>query len=462
MNGTVIANGTVITMDPERRIIRDGAVMVQEARIIDVGKSADVRAKYPHANFVDAAGMLIIPGLIDGHNHPAHYLSKGLLDDMEVKRRWSTRLYPFEAGMIGEEAYWGSLGSFAEMIKSGTTCVADPGSFHTAATLEAARNIGIRAAVAPSMRDIEDYAPSSRSGTNRTAAAIADEAEALFKEWNGAEDGRIRIWFGLRQAASASDELCQRVVALAEKYDTGIHTHLAISKADNANVEQRWGARGVERFRRLGVLGPRLYAAHMGALNEDEVETIAKADVKVAHCPSASMLGGFGCISHGKIPELIAAGVTVSLGTDAGAISRFLDMIRIMYLAACAHKDVRLDPEVMGAHKAFEMATIDGARALLWDDTIGSIEAGKSADIVLVRTDSLEWLPRKGHNPVANLVYSASGAAVDTVIIGGRVVMRNRVLTTIDEEELKANVIAKARTARERSGIPEESRWPVH
>lgn len=462
MNGTLIANATVVTMDRERRILSDGAVMVKDERVADVGKSADLRARYPDADLIDATDMLVIPGLIDGHNHPTHYLSKGLLDDMEVKRRWSTRLYPFEAGMIGEEAYWGSLGSFAEMIKSGTTCIADPGSFHTTATLEAARRIGIRAAVAPSMRDIDDYAASSRTGANRTAAVIADEAEALFKDWNGAEGGRIRIWFGLRQAVSVSDELCKRVVELAEKHDTGIHTHLAISKAENGNVEQRWGARGVERFRRLGVLGPRLYAAHMGALNEDEIATVAKADVKVSHCPSASMLGGFGCISHGKIPELVAAGVTVSLGTDAGAISRFLDMIRIMYLAACAHKDARLDPEVMGAHKAFEMATIDGAHALHWDDAIGSIETGKCADIVLVRTDSLEWLPRKWHNPVANLVYSASGAAVDTVMIDGRIVMRNRTLTVIDEDELKANVTEAARTARERSGIPEESRWPVH
>lgn len=459
MNGTLIANGVVATMDRERRILRDAGIMVSDGRIVDVGPTAALVERYPSAEMVDATDMLVVPGLIDGHNHPTHYLSKGLLDDMEVKRRWSTRLYPFESSTICEEAYWGSLGSFAEMIRSGTTCIADPGSFHTAATLKAARKIGIRAAVAPSMRDIEDYAASS--GANRSAATIADEAEALWHEWNGAEDGRIRIWFGLRQPLSVSDELCRRVVDLAEKHDTGIHTHLAVSAAENASVEERWGARGVARFYRLGVLGPRLYAAHMGALTDDEIELVARVDSKVAHCPSASMLGGFGCISHGKVPELISAGVTVSLGTDAGAISRFLDMIRVMYLAACAHKDARLDPEIMGAHKAFEMATIDGAHALHWDDDIGSIEPGKCADVVLIRTDGLEWLPRKWHNPVANLVYSASGAAVDTVMVSGRFVMRNRVLTTIDEEELKANVVEMARAARERSEIPEEARWPM-
>ncbi|MCW5773079.1 MAG: amidohydrolase [Rhodospirillaceae bacterium] len=459
MTGTLISGGTVVTMDRERRIIRDAAVHVESGRITAVGKAADLDSRYPDAERIDAGDMLVIPGLIDGHNHPTHYLSKGLLDDIELKRRWATRLYPFEAAVVGEEAYWGSLGGFAEMIRSGTTCMADPGSFHTAATLEAAKRIGIRAAIAPSMRDIDDYAA---PGTNRTPAAIADEADALFQEWHGAEDGRIRIWFGLRTALSVSDEFCRLVVGLAEKRDTGIHTHLAVTASENAGVQQRWGARGVERYRRLGVLGPRLYAAHMGALDESEIELVAKADVRVAHCPSASMLGGFGCISHGRIPELIDAGVTVTLGTDAGAISRFLDMVRVMYLGACAHKDARQDAEAMGAHKAFEMATIDAARALHWDSEIGSIEPGKSADIVLVRTDSLEWLPRKWHNPVANLVYSASGASVDTVMIAGRVVMRNRKLTTIDEDELKANLVAKAESARLRSGIPDEPRWPTH
>ena len=137
----------------------------------------------------------------------------------------------------------------------------------------------------------------------------------------------------------------------------------------------------------------------MGAIDENELEIVREAQVKICHCPSASMLGGFGCISHGRFPELVEAGVTVTIGTDAGAISRFLDMVRVMYLAACAHKDARVDPEVMGARKAFEMGTIDGARGLLWDDEIGSLEPGKRADLAIVSTNSLEWQPRPAQNP---------------------------------------------------------------
>ena len=457
----LIRNGTVVTMDPERRIVANGAVCVRGSRIEAIGKSVDLDKAYPDVEMIDATGMLVIPGLIDGHNHPAHYLNKGLLDDMAVKQRWSTRLYPLEESMSDEEAYWGSLASFAEMIMSGTTCVADPGSFHTEATLKAATEIGIRAVVAPSVRDISDAIRPTHDQRNLTPDAIAAECEDLYGAWNGTADGRIRIWFGLRQAGNVSDELCGLIRDLAEKYNVGIHTHLAISAGENRMVEDRWGCRGIERFRRLELLRPNLYAAHMGAIEDDELEVVCDAGLKIAHCPSASMLGGFGCISHGRFPELIASGVTVSIGTDAGAISRFLDMVREMYLAACAHKDARADPEAMGAHKAFEMGTIDGARALMWDDEIGSLEPGKRADLAMVRTDSLEWQPRPDYNPVANLIYSASGASVDSVMIDGKFVMRGRRLLTVDERDLVFNVTKAATATRERAGVPEIRYWPV-
>ncbi len=458
----LIRNATIVTMDADRRIIADGALCVEDGRIAMVGKSDELEQAFSNVEMIDATGMLVIPGLIDGHNHPTHYLNKGLLDDMAVKRRWSTRLYPLEESMNSEEAYWGSLASFAEMIMSGTTCVADPGSFHTAATLKAAVDIGMRVVVAPSVRDVSDPVRPTTSGKHpSTPDRIAAECEELYDTWHNSAGGRIRIWFGLRQASNVSDELCGLVRDLAAKYNVGIHTHLAISESENRMVEERWGCRGIERFRRLGLLGPNLYAAHMGAIDENELEIVREAQVKICHCPSASMLGGFGCISHGRFPELVEAGVTVTIGTDAGAISRFLDMVRVMYLAACAHKDARVDPEVMGARKAFEMGTIDGARGLLWDDEIGSLEPGKRADLAIVSTNSLEWQPRPAHNPVSNLIYSSSGASVDSVMIDGQFVMRQRQLLTVDADDLITNVNKSARATRERAGVPEDSYWPV-
>jgi len=223
----------------------------------------------------------------------------------------------------------------------------------------------------------------------------------------------------------------------------------------------KWGCRSVARYEQLGLLDANLYAVQMGALDDAEVELIARRNVKVGHCPSASMLGAFGCIAHGKFPELIAAGATVAIGTDAAAISRFLDMVREMYLAACAHKDARADARVMGAHTAMEMATINGAKALLWDDAIGSLEAGKCADLALIDMEALEWYPRPQVNPVANLVYSSGGHRVDSVMIDGNWVLRDRRLTTIDEAELKVRSQQAAREMLVQTGIPEVQHWPV-
>ena len=199
----------------------------------------------------------------------------------------------------------------------------------------------------------------------------------------------------------------------------------------------------------------------MGAITDDDVTILRGLDPSVCHCPSASMFGGFGCITHGKFPELVEHGVRVVLGSDACAVSRFIDMVRIMYLAACAHKDVKADPTVIGAHKAMEMATIDGARALMLDHEVGSLEASKLADIVIADAGGIEWQPNPTELPVANLVYSGSGSCVRTVVIDGRVVMEDRRFTMIDEAEYVARAGRCANQIFSRLGLQPRVVWPV-
>ena len=457
----LLTGGTVVTMDADRHIVADGAVLVEGQRIRRVGKAATLAAEATAAQVIDTTGALVVPGLIDIHNHPAHFLSKGLFDDIETGRRWMTRLYPFDTRIGEAQAYWGSLGTFAEMIRNGTTCFADPGSYFPEATIRAAQEIGIRGVVTRSITDLHDLARPTPDNLLGSADEVAASVRRLHENYNGAADGRIRVWAGLRTVMATSDALCRRIKELADDLGIGIHVHLAVNPNETAQCLAKWGLRPVARYDRLGLADSNLLAVHMGAIDQAEVELLARRDVKVGHCPSASMLGAFGCIAHGRFPELAAAGVTVGLGSDAAAISRFLDMIRIMYLAACAHKDVHFDAEVMGAHKAFEMATIDGARGLLWDDGIGSIEKGKLADITVINCRDWEWQPRPDFNPVANLVYSASGASVRDVMVDGRFVMRDRRLTTIDLAKVQQDIQVAAEEAMVMSGITAASVWPI-
>jgi 5-methylthioadenosine/S-adenosylhomocysteine deaminase len=285
------------------------------------------------------------------------------------------------------------------------------------------------------------------------------KGEDLVKRWNGAENDRIRAWFSLRIIQNVSDELAKAVKTLADKYNVGIHAHLACFKGENEDVKKRWGVRSLERYYKLGLFGPNLLLIHMGFPNEQEIEWLKKYDVKVVHCPSTSMHLAHGVITNGMIPKMIKAGVTVALGNDSGTAGRFLDMVRTMYLAACAHKDVTTNPEEMGAYKALEMATIDGARALLWDSQIGSLETGKKADLIIIKTSNPEWHPMR--DPITNLVYSADGKSVDTVIIDGKVIMEHRNMTTINEKEVIENVDRASSEVLERGGIKIESPWKV-
>ncbi|MBI3964694.1 MAG: amidohydrolase [Chloroflexi bacterium] len=457
----VIDGGLVITMDPERRMLRDGAVAVRGARIVTVGKARDIANAFRADRTIDARGKLVLPGLIDGHNHPVHYLSRGISDDQPTHQRWATRVYPFELAASEEDTYVGALGNFAAMLKTGTTCFNDPGGYHVDAVARACLDSGIRGIITRSSQDLSsDILPLSREAQEATAKTLAEAVE-LFDRWHGAADGRLRVWFALRSVYNTSDQLCREVKRLADDRKVGIHCHLCVTESENVLSLKQWGARSLERFRDLGLLGPNLYLVHMGAVNEQEVSWLAAADVKVAHCPSASMLGGFGCIAHGKFPLMVEKGVTVSLGTDAGAVSRFLDLVRIMYLAANAHKDAEADPTVIGCYKALEMATIDGARALGWDDEIGSLEPGKRADLIVVDADGVDWHPNPLSNPVANFVYTASGASVRTVVVDGKILVEDRRFTAIEEADLWRRCDETATAVLGRANIDLTPGWPL-
>ncbi len=459
MADLIVANAYVVTLNNSRQIYSDGAIAVEGNSIVAVGPTAEVLKSHHAVQVIDAEGMIAIPGLIDGHHHPNQYLSNGIGDDVDIFTLLYKRLYPYEAALTPEQAYLSALGGFVEAIQYGTTCFNDPGGLHADSMAQAAIDVGIRGIMTRSTRDMGDQAMAVADDAMESTEGNLEASEAFVGRWNGSADGRLRAWYSLRYVFNVSDDLCQGIKELADRDGVGIHAHAAAVKGENEEMEERFGKRSLTRFHDLGLFGHNLYLVHMGYPDEREIELMAETDCKVAHCPGASMLGAYGVFSNGMMPKMAEAGITISLGTDSATASGNLDMVRVMYLAACGHKDIYADATLWGAYKALEMATIDGARSCLWDDEIGSLEVGKRADIVLVDTSGIEFHP--GRQPVSALVYSGTGKNVDTVIIDGRIVMRHRTLLTVDERLVKKELAKASVDWRERTGVEMSPPWPV-
>jgi cytosine/adenosine deaminase-related metal-dependent hydrolase len=446
-------------MNPQREMIRDAAVVVKGQRIVAVDKTDIIARRYKAERNLGDGGKLIFPGLIDCHNHSIHFMSKGIVDDMPYPRRHHELVWPYEASLSPEESYVSATGTMLEMIQRGTTTFMDPGTPNVDSVARAISDIGMRGVVSRLTWDVHDpKAPNSYNDTTEQAATRGEDAIA---RWHGTANGRVRASFSLSHQEHITPELASLLAKRAEALGVGIQSHLSVTRAALETAVARWGQTPVERYHQFGVLGANAMMVHMGGLTDGDVEILAKSDTSVCHCPSASMFGGFGCISHGRFPELIDNGVRVVLGTDACAISRSLDMVRIMYLAACAHKDAKVDPTVIGAHKAMEMATVDAAKALLWDKDIGSLEVGKLADIVIADTDSIEWQPHPFDNPIGNLIYSSDGSCVRTVIIDGKIVMQDRQVTTVDVQEAIGKTVDLSRHIHARIGATARTAWPI-
>ncbi|WP_198083864.1 amidohydrolase family protein [Variovorax sp. E3] len=455
----LIRAGAVATMNARRDIVRDGAVAVLDGQIVAVGKASDLEQRFQAKKTLGALDKLVLPGLVDCHNHAPHFLSKGFIDDMRYPQRWRDRVWPFEAGLDEEETRVACMGTFIEMVKHGTTCFWDPGSMHPAGVAKAAAQVGIRGTVSHLTWDVHDPSAPTQYHWN-TAEALAESVQTV-QDWHGYNQGRVRASFSLVRGSHVTDELCRQVKEQADAMGVGIQAHCATSRSEFDSAMETWGYSPVERFHRAGILGPSTQLVHMGFVTEADIEVLKRFDVSVCHCPSASMFGGFGGVSHGRFPELVAAGVRITLGTDAAAVSRFLDMVRVMYLAACAHKDAKADPTVIGAHRALEMATLNGARSQLWDRDIGSLEVGKRADLLVVDTDGIEWQPDPLTTPVANLVYSSSGSAVRSVVIDGRLVMEDRRMLLVDEKEYVREARERSREILQRIHCGPRLVWPT-
>src|SRR5438477_7362784 len=429
----IITGGTVVTMDSSRAIYDDGAIVVKGDTIVAVGPLAEIEGRYQGKQTIDARNSLVLPGFINGHTHVPMTLFRGLHDDVTLSDWLHKYIFPAEAKNVNEQfVRWGTRLAAAEQIRSGITTFADMYYFEDAIG-EETKAAGMRGVLGETMLDFP--APD-----NKSEAEMLAYTEKFLKKWQG--DPLIYAAVAPHSIYTCSQKTLQDATALARKYHAPILIHVAEMKKEWEDSQKQHGMSPVQYLDKIGVLGPDVVSAHCIFVDGADRKTLAQRQVGCVYNPSSNMMIASGVA---PVPEMRAEGVAVGLGTDGPAGSNNdLDLMEEMDLAAKLVKITKMNPLALNAKAVVEMATIDGAKALHMEKEIGSLEAGKKADIVLISLDEPNAVPM--YDIYAQLAYALKASDIESVIIGGRVVMRDRKLLTVNEPQ----VLAKAREYRQR------------
>jgi 5-methylthioadenosine/S-adenosylhomocysteine deaminase len=428
----IIRGGTVVTMDGARRIIRNGAVAIKSGRIVAVDNTSAIDRNYSAREVVSADGKVVIPGLINGHTHVPMTLFRGLADDLDLQEWLTKYIFPAEARNVNEEfVRVGTRLGLAEMIRSGTTTYCDMYYFEDAIADETFK-AGLRGVLGETVIDF----PVADNKTNEQAMAYV---EKFVSQWKG--NALIIPAIAPHAPYTVSEDHLKAIRAFSDRTGAPIVTHISETKREVDDSVKAKGASPIDYLNRIGFLGNRVIAAHVVWPSAEEMGLLKKLGVGIVHNPQSNMKLASGVA---PVPEMLRQDLPVGLGTDGAASNNDLNLWEEMDTAAKLHKVMSKDPKVLTAEEAFEMATLRGARALHLEKEIGSIEKGKRADIVIVDSDDLNQTPF--YNIYSDLVYATKAADVRTVIVEGRVIMRDRRLLTLNEETIKAD----ARRFRER------------
>jgi len=426
----LVTGATIVLMDPDRHVIENGFIAVRGDEIVAIGQNPALQ--YPKGlvakTRIDASGKLIIPGLINGHTHIPMTLMRGLKDDVVLDDWLYKFIFPAEARNVTEEyVRWGSRLGLAEMIRSGTTTFADMYYFEDAVA-EETKAAGLRGVLGETWIDFP--APD-----NKSEAAMATYTEAFLKKWQG--DPLIRAAVAPHSIYTCAEKTLRDAAALARQYHAPILIHVAEMRKEFVDSLAKNGTTPVQYLERIEVLGPDVLAAHCIWTDNTDMKILAERQVGCVHNPSSNMM-----LASGVAPvvDQRAAGMRVGLGTDGPAGSNNdLNMMEEMDLAAKLQKTYRVDPRALGAKGALEMATIEGARALHMEKEIGSLEPGKKADFVILRLDAPNAVPM--YDVYSQIVYALKGSDIETVVVGGRTLLKDGKVLTVDERA----AIAKAR-----------------
>jgi 5-methylthioadenosine/S-adenosylhomocysteine deaminase len=429
----IVTGGTVVTMDRSRTIYEDGAVAIVADTIAAVGPRVEVERNYQSRQTIDARGRLVLPGFINAHTHVPMTLLRGLHDDVTLNDWLRKYIFPAEAKNVDQDfVRWGTRLAAAEQIRSGVTTFADMYYFEDAVA-EETKSAGMRGVLGETFIDFP--APD-----NKNEAQMLAYTERFLQKWEG--DPLIHAAPAPHSIYTCSQKTLQDAAALGRKYRAPILIHVAEMKKEWDDSEKQNGMSPVQYLYKLGVLGGDVVAAHCIFVDAADREILAQLHVGCVHNPSSNMMLASGV---SPVPEMRASGVAVGLGTDGPAGSNNdLDLMEEMDLAAKLAKITKMDPLALNAKAVVEMATIEGAKALHMEKEIGSLEHGKKADLVLISLDEPNAVPM--YDIYAQLAYALKASDVETVVIGGRIVMRDRKLLTVDEE----HAMSKAREYRKK------------
>ncbi|KAB5573230.1 hypothetical protein DKX38_000424 [Salix brachista] len=481
---TIIHNAMIVTMDPESRVFKNGGIVIEQDKIKAIGQSSDILSQFSslahNLQIIDLHGHILLPGFINTHVHTSQQLGRGIADDVDLMTWLHHRIWPYESNMTEDDSYLSTLLCGIELIHSGVTCFAEAGGQYVSGMARAVEKLGLRACLTESIMDTGEGLPTSWA-TRTTDDCIQSQME-LYEKHNNTADGRIRVWFGIRQIMNSTDRLLLETRNMAQELKTGIHMHIAEIPYENQFVK---GNRKVEHgtvthLEKINFLQNNLLSAHTVWVDDTEIGFLSRAGVKVSHCPASAMR----MLGFAPIREMLESGICVSLGTDgapsnnrmsidskvftlydnkkvrawvvletwskcslvlgiqmtANLCGNFLFAVDEMYLASLINKGREVyakgttDPTALPAETILKMGTINGAKTVLWDNEIGSLETGKKADITVVHPNSWSMVPI--HDCISSLVYSMRTENVVSVMCNGEWIMKDKKILNVNEGEV--------------------------
>ena len=413
----LIKDINIIPIDGVHNTIENSNIYIKEDKIIHIGK---LREDINASRVIDGKNKLAMPGLVNAHTHLGMSLLRNYADDLPLHDWLTKKIWPIEDKLNGEDIYWGSLLSMVEMIQSGTTSFCDMYFFME----EVGRGLeesGMRGVLTRGL--IEEPADPNRK---------LNETRDLFNEFHNKAEGRIKVMVAPHAPYTCSSEFLVKTAELAKELNTGIHIHLSETRKEVEDSYKEHGKSPIKHVYDLGLLDLHTIAAHCVHVGDEDIQLMVEKGVYPVNNPTSNfkLASGFA-----PIDKMLKAGLSVALGTDGSSSNNNLNMFEEIHLAAIINKAVNEDAISVPAHRALEMGTINGAKALAWDKEIGSLEVGKKADLILIDIDKPHFFPR--HNQISAMAYSAQGSDVDTVIVNGKIIMEKRIICTLDVEKIK-------------------------